>query len=280
MPPQSESLPKQWSSAAILHAVRVPVDAFDVHVWHVSFRCDGLLEKGYLAYAQRERESDSSPGRDPRPGFIYCRGGIGRVGMVKMDWLIRFARRDAVIFAPSYRGNEGGEGKEDFGFRDRADAFCAVRLLASLPAVDASQISVYGFSRGGPLALFCGTEPELPVWRVVTHGGVADLAATYRERPDLRKMLRRVTGGTPVSAEQAYRDRSPISSVRKLRVPVLIIHGANDVQVDVSHAHHLDAALMAAHKSHDLWILPGEGHHLAPSRFDRLADDLFSWLTP
>ncbi|MHB1683501.1 MAG: alpha/beta hydrolase family protein [Bacilli bacterium] len=264
----------EWLSIPSLLAVH-PHPSIDpeVAIYHLTYRADGLRQTAYLAYRRAAVENATAP----LPGFLYLRGGMGRVGMVKQDWLIRFARRDAVVLAPTYRGNEGGEGREDFGLHDRADAFAAVQLLQELAIVDSDRVAVYGFSRGGPLALFCAME-DLNVHATVTHGGVADLALTYEQRVDLRRMLKRIAGGSPTKAPAAYRERSPLWRTSDIHTPLLIVHGDADVQVDVSHAQRLASSCQAAHVDVELWILPAVGHHLPSAQWDDLIDRMFSWI--
>ncbi len=261
---------------SILEQVDLDVHDPDIVVSHLTYHAAGLRQTAYVAYP-RSFIQVASPTRQ-MPGFIYLRGGIRKVGMVKKDWLQRFARRNAIVFAPTYRGNEGGEGREDFGLADREDAFAAVRLLQSIPFVDERQVSVYGFSRGGPLALFCAMEPSLSLQAAIVHGGVADLALTYEQRIDLRRMLRRVTGGTPQRRPSAYRSRSPIFHIANVQSPLLIIHGKADVQVDFSHAALLAAACESAHIPYTAWFLTKQGHHLPPLDFDLLTDRMFAWI--
>ncbi|MHB1629567.1 MAG: alpha/beta hydrolase family protein [Bacilli bacterium] len=264
----------EWLSAPPLLAVRThPSEDPEIAVYHLTYRADGFRQTAYLAYRRDAVKNAVAP----LPGFLYLRGGVGRVGMVKQDWLLRFARRGAVVLAPVYRGNEGGEGREDFGLRDRADAFAGVTLLQNLAVVDADRVSVYGFSRGGPMALFCAME-DLNVHTAITHGGVADLALTYEQRVDLRRLLKRITGGSPTKMPDAYRERSPVWRASDIRAPLLIIHGAADVQVDVSHAQRLASACTAANVNAELWILPETGHHLPSAQWDFLIDRMFSWI--
>ncbi|MEI0739902.1 hypothetical protein VQ056_30230 [Paenibacillus sp. JTLBN-2024] len=42
------------------------------------------------------------------PVLVYCRGGIGRVGQVKTEWLERFSQSGFIVFAPVYRGRKAG----------------------------------------------------------------------------------------------------------------------------------------------------------------------------
>ncbi|KHF34432.1 hypothetical protein CM49_03401 [Paenibacillus sp. P1XP2] len=82
------------------------------------------------------------------PVLVYCRGGIGRVGQVKTEWLERFSQSGFIVFAPVYRGTQGGEGRDEFGGADLEDVPAACRLLAGLPFVDPKRIAAMGFSRG------------------------------------------------------------------------------------------------------------------------------------
>ncbi len=82
-------------------------------------------------------------------GFLYLRGGIKNVGTVRPARLIQFASQCFIVMAPFYRGNQGGEGNEDFAGDDRYDAFAAYDLLKQLPNVHHDRIHIFGFSRGG-----------------------------------------------------------------------------------------------------------------------------------
>ncbi len=68
------------------------------------------------------------------PVLVYCRGGIGRVGQVKTEWLERFSQSGFIVFAPVYRGTQGGEGRDEFGGADLEDvpAACLAPCRASV----------------------------------------------------------------------------------------------------------------------------------------------------
>ncbi len=240
-------------------------------LFHLHFYAGDLLQTGYLALPKSFMHSTQK-----HPGFLYLRGGMRSVGMVKMPWLERFARLGQIVFAPTYRGNEGTKGREDFGLTDRQDAFGAFDLLATCTLVNPAEITIYGFSRGGPLAVF--TAIEKPTARsVISHGGVADLALTYHDRPDLQKMLRRIIGGPPETHPHGYRARSPLYVIEHLRVPLLIVQGLCDVQVDAHHAHLLNTRAEAAGIACDLLLLEGYGHHMGDEAWEKLARKMYDW---
>ncbi|WNF36182.1 prolyl oligopeptidase family serine peptidase [Bacillaceae bacterium IKA-2] len=212
------------------------------------------------------------------PCIIYCRGGIGHFGRVKPNWVEAFANQGYLIFAPCYRGNEGGEGRDEFGGADKEDVDAAVRLLQTLPFVDKNKISIMGFSRGSinatQTAITMPTIDKLILW-----GGVSDLTQTYEERVDLRRMLKRVIGGTPRKFPDAYEARSPIQLASKISCPVLIIHGTKDAQVDISHGINMYSELKHLQKEVTLHSYNGYGHHLPlPVRLLAIKR-MFDWIT-
>lgn len=218
------------------------------------------------------------------PAVVFCRGGIGRVGAVRKHWLAHWAQTQrCIVFAPCYRGNEGSEGRDEFGGSDVEDVQTAVRVLRALPFVVLEEVYLVGFSRGAINALAAvarwttdpaagavpsgaGCSPVIaPVAGVAVWGGVADLALTYQERIDLRRMLRRVIGGPPWRVPERYEARSAVCWAGALRVPVVIVHGTADVQVSVRHAHLLAEALRSVGRpAWDICLLEGAGHHLSP----------------
>ncbi|MCP8969516.1 alpha/beta hydrolase family protein [Ectobacillus ponti] len=211
------------------------------------------------------------------PAFLYCRGGINRVGRVKPDWVAQFANQGFVVFAPAYRGNEGGEGRDEFGGAENEDVREAYRFLSSLPFVDENQISIMGFSRGAVNA--AQTAVQIPaIHKLVLWGGVSDLAQTYEERMDLRRMLKRVVGGTPAKVPEAYQARSPIHLAGQVTCPVLIMHGTEDVQVDFSHGLNMYRSLQELGADVIMHTYEGYGHHLPAPIHAEAIQRMMDWV--
>ncbi|WP_274361281.1 alpha/beta hydrolase family protein [Paenibacillus thermotolerans] len=211
------------------------------------------------------------------PAFLYCRGGIGKVGMVKQNWVEQFAGLGYVVFAPSYRGNEGGEGRDEFGGAEQQDVRAAYDLLRSLPFVDSERISVMGFSRGAINAAKAAAEIE-GIHKLILWGGVSDLVKTYEERVDLRRMLKRVIGGTPSNNPEAYKARSPLYWADRIRCPVLIVHGTVDQQVDISHGERMYDRLLQLGRDVSMHRYEGYGHHMALQVHEAAVERMVDWL--
>lgn len=251
----------------LLEKTRIRCFARQVALYVVTYAAQGLRVKGYLVVPEESA---------PCPAIIYCRGGIRKVGMVRIRRIVSMARRGFVVFAPFYRGNEGGEGREDFGGEDRYDVHCAIPMLLSLPEVERGPVALIGFSRGAVNALLTAKECE-GAGPVVIWGGVSDLFQTYEERVDLRRMLKRVVGH-PRKQPEAYVRRSAVFWADELRSPVLIVHGTNDPQVGVAHAYKLADALERAGKPYAMELYEGLAHRFPKDVDEKALDAVFEWV--
>ncbi|MCD5325050.1 MULTISPECIES: alpha/beta hydrolase family protein [Pontibacillus] len=251
----------------ILSSQRYPSPHPDLNVFLVTYWSDGLRVKGFLVEPKEEGEY---------PGFLYLRGGIKGVGKVRIGRIVQFAAQGFVVFAPCYRGNMGGEGREDFALKDREDGHNGARLLFNHPKVN-GEVNVFGFSRGGVMGLW--TALEVPgIHKVVCWGGVTDVGLTYEERVDLRRMLKRVVGGGPNKYPERFEARTPLGKIGELRTPVCIIHGAKDQNVSVEHARLLEQKLREFDIPHTSWIYHDLDHYFPPQINRRTVQQLTDWL--
>ena len=239
-----------------------------VKLFLVTYISAGLKVKGLLAEPKQVGEYE---------GFLYLRGGIKNVGMVRPARIAQFASEGFIVFAPFYRGNRGGEGNEDFAGEDRQDAFAGFALLQGHPCVLPERIHIFGFSRGGVMALLTGLQYSNAA-SIVTWGGVSDLALTYVERVDLRRMMKRVIGGSPKKALEEYRWRTPLYEMEAMKPPVLIIHGMLDDNVTIEHAYRLEKRLHSLGKYVETWYFENYTHYFPPAINRKVVKDLCYWM--
>lgn len=257
----------------LLDMQRFPSPHPQIDVYLVTYLSDKYKVKGFLAIPRWTPMTKNGK----FPGFLYLRGGIKSVGMVRIARIIQFAAEGFVVMAPFYRGNYGGEGYEDFAGEDRTDALEAFEILRSHPLVDEEHIHVFGFSRGGAMALITAIEKPA-VKTVVTWGGVSDMTLTYEERVDLRRMMKRVIGGTPNKVPEQYKWRTPLEHIEKINAPVLIIHGAKDQNVSVKHAYLLEQKLKEQNKTYTIWIFNDYTHYFPPIENRKVVQNLTLWM--
>lgn len=208
-------------------------------------------------------------------GMLYLRGGLQSIGMVRPARIAQFAAQQLVVFAPYYRGNRGGEGKDEFVGVDRMDAITAVDVLRRF--VGAAPIHVYGFSRGGVMALWTAIERNdirsLTVW-----AGVSDVTATYWERVDMRRGLKRIIGGTPNKYPALYDARTPLFEIERIHVPVFIVHGENDQHVLIDHGYKLEQALRNNNKVFETSYAANTPHHYPPKQNREMVKQICKWM--
>lgn len=154
----------------------------NVELEEIVYWSEGLRVKGLLARPIGDGSYEA---------LLYLRGGLQSVGMVRPARIAQFASNGFIVFAPYYRGNRGGEGRDEFGGDDRLDALHSIQLLKEFANNDS--VHLFGFSRGGLMALWMGILSK-DIRSIVTWSGVADLADLYEERVDLRRTLKRLIG--------------------------------------------------------------------------------------
>ncbi|WP_445489336.1 alpha/beta hydrolase family protein [Niallia sp. 03133] len=249
----------------ILEKIKFPSPNPSIELFQVTYFVDGLKIKGLLA---EPKDGDIFD------GFLYLRGGIKNVGKVRPARIVQFASEGFIVFAPFYRGNQGGDGNEDFAGEDRMDAIAAFTLLNNCKRV--KRVHVFGFSRGGVMALHVGL--NCPAASIVTWGGVSDMTLTYMERKDLRRMMKRVIGGTPTKYPERYWERTPLFHVDKLNAPTLIIHGMLDENVSIEHSYQLEKRLEKAGKEVETWYFPEYTHYFPPDINRKVVANLAVWM--
>lgn len=226
-------------TSGTIEAIRdYPSPNSTIRLQEITYWSEGIRVKGMLACSKEVAHDE---------GLLYLRGGIQGVGMVRPARIAEIAAQGFIVFAPYYRGNRGGEGHDEFGGVDRFDAVHAVEVLKQFSA---PRIHVFAFSRGGIMALWTAILRD-DITSVVTWGGVSDMTLTYDERVDMRRMLKRVVGGSPMKMPEAYEARTPLSRIAEISCPVLIIHGAQDGNVPLTHAKRLEHALQTANKTYE-----------------------------
>lgn len=238
----------------------------NVRLKEITYWSCGLRIKGLLAAPVKEGNYD---------GMLYCRGGIQGVGMVRPARIAQFASQGLVVFAPYYRGNRGGEGRDEFVGEDRWDAVYGVDVLKQFCNPD--KVHLFAFSRGGMMALWTAVLRE-DISSLVSWAGVSDIFLTYEERLDMRRMMKRVIGGTPSNREDEYEERNVLERVEDIKAPVLIIHGREDINVSIEHAKVLEQALIGYNKIVETWYYPDYTHYF-PSKVNRqVVKDVCTWM--
>jgi len=227
---------------------------------------DGLVLPAYLTLP---------PGVEPKNlplvldvhGGPWARDTWGYNGEVQ--WM---ANRGWAVLQVNYRGSTGfgksfvNAGNKEWGRKMQDDLTDAVRWAISKGYADSTKVAIYGGSYGG-YAVLAGAAftPDLYVCGVdiVGPSNIMTLIAAVPPywQPLLRLFHHRV--GDPATEEAMLKERSPLFSANKIRVPLLIGQGANDPRVKQAESEQIVAALKASEQYVEYVVYPDEGHGFA-----------------
>lgn len=244
----------------------------EVDFYRLTYLSDGLKIVGFLV----KPRTDVSR----LPVLIYNRGGnreFGKItGLLLEDELGPLAAKNYVVLASQYRGNDGGEGREDFGGDDVHDVLNLILLAKSLPYADPERIVMLGDSRGG-LMTYLAIKSGAPLRAAAVVGAPSDLEASHEERESLARVLDELIGGTPHERLNDYRARSAYFWPERLTVPLLILHGEKDGRVPCVQSQKLAERLKSLDLPHRLVVFPEGDHDLNenPTERNRLILDWF-----
>ena len=181
-----------------------------------------------------------------------------------------FASRGWAVLQVNYRGsgNRGSDfqeaGYRQWGLKMQEDLVDATQWAVSQGVADPKRMCIYGGSYGGYAAL-AGVIKDPDLYRcAVGIVGVYDLVQFRKgDGSDFsrlggdyfEKFMSRRVGEKPEELVAT----SPVHNVAKIKIPVFIIHGSNDVRVPVEHANRLREAMDKAGKPYE-WLIKPEGH--------------------
>jgi len=198
-----------------------------VDVREFFYPSDGLKVKGYMAWPR-------TPGK--YPCIIYNRGGIGAFSSFNVPLAQRILGEMAswgyVVITTQVRGNDGGEGREDFGGEDLADVLNLIPLLGKVEKADTSRIGMYGRSSGG-MKTYLALKRTDRIKAAVIIGVSADFKHTLNARPALDSVYATVIPGYHRHREKILEERSMVCWPEKLckTTPILLMHGADDWRI-------------------------------------------------
>lgn len=106
-------------------------------------------------------------------------------------------------------------------------------------------------------------------------GAPSDLTKFSSERKEIKSLLDQLIGD-PETKKIEYEERSAVYWPEKLHVPLLILHGDNDLDVNVEHSKNLDERLNEFGMPHKLIVYPFGSHSLG-NYYEEAHLEIFSW---
>ncbi len=242
----SGCMPPSWGANALLHPHRrldsrvptLPFERVDLDV------APGVRLAGWLFRTPQ-----------PRRGTVVFLHGLGdnrgsAIGIASHFVPLGF---DVLAYDARAHGESGGDACT-YGFYEKRD------LSRALDLVGAKRALAFGISLGAAVGLQAAAiDPRIAV--VVAVAPFSDLRTAARERAPFFASQANIDEAFRIAeANGRFRaaDDSPVAAAAALRIPVLLIHGAEDRETPPAHSERIFAALPGPRK---LVIVPGAHHN-------------------
>jgi dipeptidyl aminopeptidase/acylaminoacyl peptidase len=205
-------------------------------------------------------------GAGPFPCIIEAHGGpefavMDTFAPSSQSWL----DHGFAYLTVNYRGSTGfGRAFQEqirghLGYWEVEDLVAARSWLVEQGIAVPSQVLLTGWSWGGYLTLQAlGTHPGL--WAAGMAGiAISDLVANDAAST-IRANIRGLMGGTPQDMPEQYRVSSPMTYIRHIDAPLLIIQGRNDARCPAQQIEVYEQQMKALGKDIDVfWFDAGHG---------------------
>ncbi|HEY9104544.1 S9 family peptidase [Chitinimonas sp.] len=177
------------------------------------------------------------------------------------------------MFQPQFRGSYGfgrrfeQAGYKQWGMAMQDDITDGVQYLIRQGIADPQRICIYGASYGGYAALW-GLVKTPDLYRCgISFAGVTDIGNMFKDWSDTNssqagREWRRFLVGNPDDDKARFDAVSPLKHADRIKAPVLLMHGEEDVRVPIEHGTKMVRALMELHKEYEWKSFPLEGHGL------------------
>lgn len=207
---------------------------------------------------------------NPAPAVVFVHGGPGGQSRAGYSAMIQhLVNHGYVVLAANNRGSSG-YGKTFYHMDDRKhgdvdlkDIVYAEKWLAAQPWVDADKIGIVGGSYGGYMVgAALAFEPD--VFKVgIDIFGVMNWVRTLESIPPWWESFREALYdemGDPATDGERHRAISPLFHAENIKVPLMVIQGANDPRVLKVESDEIVAAVEANGVPVTYVVFDDEGH--------------------
>jgi dipeptidyl aminopeptidase/acylaminoacyl peptidase len=226
----------------------------------INYLSDGLKVKGYISYPLDKSKK--------YPCIIWNRGGIGNKGAIDSftarGIFGQLARWGYVVLATQYRGNDGGEGMDEFAGNDVYDVLNLIPLADEIENADTNKWGIEGWSRGAMMTYL--TLLKNPNFRcAVLVGGISDFKNYVETNQGRIIAYKNIIGEKDF--KKILEERTILNLVNKLpNIPYLIIHGKSDETVPVEQSILIAEKLKELNYDYKLVLFEQGDHYLKKYR--------------
>ncbi|HEY0662252.1 MAG TPA: alpha/beta fold hydrolase [Lysobacter sp.] len=214
------------------------------------------------------------PGRDKRPLVVMAHGGpIGAADRLHFDREVQYiASLGYAVLQVNFRGSDGygrafrESARNQYGTGIEDDIDAALQMVLAKYPLDDKRMCMLGTSYGGYSALVSAVRWPDRFRCVVSISGVSDrvlffTASDGGRDANGRAEMERWIGDPRKNLDQMVKT-SPLYQYQQLALPLMLVHGREDLRVDFEHTRRLVRLLNLAHRTPVVQAFPNEGHTL------------------
>jgi dipeptidyl aminopeptidase/acylaminoacyl peptidase len=251
----------EWTQLTQLHpqAAEIEIGATEEVRWKGA---DGWDMQGLLV-----TPVGASSGRHPMVTLVHGgpTGAHLRQYLASRGWAQLLAAQGVAVFLPNPRGSTGW-GLEfaesnigDMGGKDWEDIQLGIDHLVERGVADPARLGVAGWSYGGFMTAWAVTQTDR--FRAAMMGaGIADWRSFHGRSYLCDWDAIHYGDADPYDPDGVYRKFSPITYVKRVRTPTLILHGEEDRDVPVEQSYLFYRALKDLGVETELVVYPREPH--------------------
>lgn len=221
---------------------------------------DGLELEGFLSLPK-------SFAKKPTATIILPHGGPMSEDGKEFDMFSTFmANRGYVVFQPNFRGSSGYghdfmmQAVGGMGLEMQDDLEDAVTYLVKEKITDPKKVCIVGASYGGYAALMGATKTPDLFQCAVSFAGISDL---IKLRDKYRYFTNKNTVRKQIGEDKdQLKQTSPVRMAERVKIPILLIHGKDDVVVPVDQSRKMASALKDEGKNYEYIELEDGTHNL------------------
>jgi dipeptidyl aminopeptidase/acylaminoacyl peptidase len=210
----------------------------------VTWTNEGFSENGVVVYPP---DYDASK---KYPLVLYIHGGPRSTSTTAFAFLPQLlAAQGWIVFSPNYRGSDNlGNRYEhaitgDAGAGPGRDVIAGIAAVKKRASVDDQRIAVGGWSYGGYMTSWM--IGHYPIFKAAVSGAAVNNLIDSYSLSDGNALRRYQYGGSPFVGDYVniYREQSPITYAKNIKVPVLIMSDTGDYRVPITESYQMYHAL-------------------------------------
>jgi len=174
------------------------------------------------------------------------------------------ASRGYYVFKPNPRGSYGqGEAftqanVKDFGYGDMRDVLSGLDAVEKTTPIDPDRVGITGWSYGGYMTMWALTQTNR--FKAAVAGAGLSNWQSYYGTNNIDTWMLPYFGSSVYDDPKVYERSSPMTFIKNVRTPTLIVGGDRDAEVPITQSYEYWNALRRHGVKTEFVVYPDEGH--------------------